>query len=465
MGRVDRLSSPATLPAMHAPDAVARLHATLPRRETPEAVADLIAQALPEPLRGRLQPLFEARKAASLQSRFGWSSMPTLFPAPVPPERQVAKAQELALLFLGKPLPDLADMDQAEDLLSAFNMLINRPAGAGFRDDRMNREARTLHGLDLSRRRYDKLFRVARRLEARLAAFRRIEARYPLLLVSKAALAPDLTPETFGGHLPSLAFVAYYAARLKLRSEFTFGAQQKPFDDLAAALLELCLADRETRWFAIAHVFPRADVLAHLSEAEKGHLLGRWFAILAGTAEELEAVWRRSSINLATMVVKRGDDSSTWNVLAGAWNRARDHWIALVDALGMDALFDQMMPGKVMRLMAADVAAGHAWLGGGLHPDTRVWADLPKPWQVLQMEQTCTRHDIAAACARHGVDPEKSGWSAPRPRKAVAAFHPTPELVHGVSVGNPYMATLLKRMGAYSGRPMKPEVLRSLGEG
>lgn len=41
--------------------------------------------------------------------------------------------------------------------------------------------------------------------------------------------------------MPTVAFVAYYAARIKLR----------------------------TSWYAIAHVFPRADVLARLTEEQK----------------------------------------------------------------------------------------------------------------------------------------------------------------------------------------------------
>ncbi|MGU3496280.1 hypothetical protein ACLBXM_19750 [Xanthobacteraceae bacterium A53D] len=450
---------------MDASEAFARLHAGLPRRETPETVAGLVERALGPWRAAPLAELFEARRAVAARQRFGWSAMPTLFRTPVPPERQVQKAQELALLFLDTPLPTVAHMEAAEEVVEAFNALIGRASGAGFRDGRLNRAARAAQGLDLSRRRYDRLFRLAHRLETRLSAFRREDARYRLLLVSKAALAPELSPEAFEDHAPSLAFVAYYAARMKLRSEFTIDGQQKPFDDLAAALLDLCLRDADTPWFAVAHVFPRADVLARLSETEKGHLLGRWFAILTETAELLEATWRTSAIDLATMVVRPGNDSTTWNLLASAWNRARDHWVALVDALGLAALFEEMLPGKVMRLMAGDVAAWQARAGNGLHPDTRVWADLPKPWAVLQGEAPCTRATIEAACARHGVDPAKNGWSAPRSRTAEAAYRPTPELVHGVSVDNPYLANLLKRMGAYSGRPLKSEPLRALGEG
>jgi hypothetical protein len=81
---------------------------------------------------------------------------------------------------------------------------------------------------------------------------------------------------------------------------------------------------------------------------------------------------------------------------------------------------------------------------------------LPKPWDVLRGEANCTRAAIEAACASHGVDPRRSGWTAPRPRRQAAFAKPTPELVHGVSVGNPYLASLLREMKAFSGKPVRP---------
>jgi hypothetical protein len=377
---------------MNANDAIARLHATLPRRDTPETVAELIGQALPPEQARRLHGPLHARLAGSIRHFFGWSSVPTLFRAPDRPDRQLAKARELASLFLGGRLPEGGDPEEVERLLAEFNELIGKHAGANsFLNNRRNRKQRAAMGLTLSRRRYDKLFRLAARLEQRLAKLRSEEAKYRLLLIGKAALAPDLAASDFAGHVPSAAFVAYYVARMKLRSEFTISGQQKPFDDLAAALLSICEEeDRSTSWYAIAHVSPRADVLARLTEEQKGRLLGRWFDILSETAEMLENAYRRTDVDLATMIVQRGNDSSTWNLSAGAWNRARDHWIALVDALELDALFNQILPGKVMRLMAADVAAWHRREGGDVHPDNRVWAELPKPWEPFAWRSPAT---------------------------------------------------------------------------
>ena len=61
---------------------------------------------------------------------------------------------------------------------------------------------------------------------------------------------------------------------------------------------------------------------------------------------------------------------------------------------------------------------------------------------------------MALACREVGLDPEKSGWIAPRERARVAPFQPTPELVHGVTVGSPGLARLLRRAGIFSGKPL-----------
>lgn len=83
---------------------------------------------------------------------------------------------------------------------------------------------------------------------------------------------------------------------------------------------------------------------------------------------------------------------------------------------------------------------------------------LPLPWRVLRGEVSCTREDIDAACRAHGVDAETNGWTKARPKVAIAAFRPTPELVHGVAVSNPYLADYLRRVGAFRGRPLRTKL-------
>jgi hypothetical protein len=428
------------------------LYHSLAKRETPEAVAARAVEVL-----GAAAPGMARRIAHSgTKRRFGWSSMSNRFRGADPMDRQIAKARELALAFLDKQLPAADDIAELDAFIDRFNALIGKARHENsFRFARLDRKTRAEWGLTLSRRRYDKLFRLAARLEDRLARYKRSLQTHELVLISKSGLVADLKREDFDGKPWTASLVAYLSARMKLRSEFTIGGQQRPFDTLAARLLDGCSRHEDANWFAIAHVFPREDVLARLTDAQKGALLARSYGVLTRTAEKLQQAHERSAIDLETMIVRRGNDSSTWNTFAGAWNRARESWIALVIAVGMTRMFDALLPGKVMRLMAADVAAWHRLSGGRVHPDTMVWRDLPKPWLVLAGKAVCTKAMIDAACARHGVDPIKSGWSAARARAAIAEFRPTPELVHGVSVENPYLAHFLRRLGAFSGKELK----------
>jgi hypothetical protein len=232
---------------------------------------------------------------------------------------------------------------------------------------------------------------------------------------------------------------------------YDFG-QQRPYDEIADMLFTRCKQrDDKANWWAIAHVFPEAFALAQLTDAQKGRLLGAWLSALYDIASLLKEVWERGGINRETMVVRRGNDSSTWNNTAGAWNKARGSWIALLQAMGMTEELDSMCFGKVLRLMAADVAAWHRLSGGELEPDTKVWNEVPLPWEALSGEAGCNRAMVEAICRKRGVDPVKKGWTAAA-QKPVAEFRPTPELVHGVTVSAPQLAAAIRKAGWFSGK-------------
>jgi len=161
----------------------------------------------------------------------------------------------------------------------------------------------------------------------------------------------------------------------------------------------------------------------------------------------------KEKFDLENMIVSEGNDSSTWNQVAGGWNRAREHWISLVHALHADGLLEAVCPGKVMRLMAADVARWHRMSGGSVHPDTKVWAKLPRPWEVIAGVARCNRWDIEQACASAKVDPKT--WIAPKQGREAVAFAPTPELVHGVTVSSPSLGAQLRKAGFFSGKPLR----------
>jgi hypothetical protein len=363
--------------------------------------------------------------------------------------------------------------DEVEAFLRTLNPLIGKQFGqSNYRTDRLDRAARTAAGLDLSKRRYNKLFRAVRHLEEKLFTLLAEQRKAMFEQVAKHGLAHEVSYDAFAQDLESAAFIAYYTARCNVRSEFTISGQQRPYDEVADMLFQRCAGRTPSAvarwlgaapsspsptisWWAIAHVYPTQPVLAGLSAEQQGHLLGRWTSLLQELASYLQELWAQNSFQRETMIVKRGDDSSTWNAAAGSWNKARDNWLHLLYALGMEFVLDELCFGKALRLMAADVAAWHRSAGQDLDPNTQVWTALPLPWQVFAGTATCTRPQVVAVCQQAGLDPEKSGWIAPRPH-GVVAFRPTPELVHGVSVANPYLAALLKRHRYFSGKPAVP---------
>lgn len=123
--------------------------------------------------------------------------------------------------------------------------------------------------------------------------------------------------------------------------------------------------------------------------------------------------------------------------------------MSLVDGI------EAMCPGKMLRLMAADVAYWHRATGGDVHPDTKVWKELPKPWDVVLHQVPCPKSLVDWVCSTARIDPANSGWSAPKPTGRVETFSPTPELVHGVEVASPVLASIFRKAGLFSGKSVK----------
>ncbi|ONG55693.1 hypothetical protein BKE38_08920 [Pseudoroseomonas deserti] len=424
------------------------LHENLTRRSMPEMVAGRLAglsaiQAV---------PALAAQLAEVAGSRPRFSFLPDDFSEPVAPARQIAKAAELFPEIEALP-PTERDPAAIEAYVARLSAAIAKaPRKSDFRGDRLDRVGRRAAGLELGGHAYTKRFRFLARLEAHLATYTRERRHRALRLLGKIGLVEGISHDRFAANPAAAAFMAYYAARRGLRSTFTSDSQTRPFDQPAAALLRLAEADPATDWALVARLHPMPEVLARLTPDQRGALLAEWTAALAGLAEELESTWRRSRFQLDDMVVGRGDDSSTWNLLAQAWNSARAAWFSLLEATGQQGLLEECCPGKVMRLMAADVAAWHRADGGGLHPDTAVWRALPQPWAVLRGEAACPRSLVEVACRAAGADPQASGWVAVRLPPEPVPFTPTPELVHGVEVGAPGLALLLRKRGVFSGK-------------
>ncbi|MFG1822651.1 hypothetical protein ACGFIJ_09230 [Microbispora bryophytorum] len=434
-------------------DALVELHGSLDRRYRPEDVAELVLQALAGRLSGRERLVLGRAAQHSSRGSAWFTSMSSDYARPVGGARQVAAA---ARLF---GVPAEVDPDDPESLLAyastAGRTIAWAPDRTDFLADRLNREAREAAGMDLSKRQYNRRFRMLRRIAAKAGTLEAEWDKRRLLLIGVTGFGASVPLERFVADPDAACFVAYFTARRKLRREFSLSGRDNPFDEIAEVLFRRCGDD--TDWWMIAQVRPTPDVLGRLTDGERGLLLGQWSAVMRHSARLLGPRWRPAT-DRATMVVRRGDDSSTWNALASAYNAARAGWLACLASLNALELLDASCPGKAMRLMAADLAAWHRSTGGDVDPGTRVWAALPPPWEVLDGTASCTRADVEAACRTAGLDPEKSGWTAPAPKHRVAVFRPTPELVHGVAVADPVWAALLRRAGVFSGRTVRPDL-------
>ncbi|MDC8003670.1 hypothetical protein POV27_06375 [Aureisphaera galaxeae] len=450
----------------------AALYKSLQERKRPEDVAEMILEVLSGQLSNSERRILERAAKGSLKRYvFGYTSMLQEFSRAVGANKQINKAIEIFELesvenINGNHAPDI------ENFLRKVSPLIHKEYGRNnFVADRLNKYEREAKGMDISKRNYNKKWRLIKRLENKLLKFQREQKKVEFQMIAKHGIVHRLDFEEFKKDKNTACFIAYFNARCNLRSVFTNKSQARAYDEISDMLFKRCqrqdasflkkmrgkrsgVAEGKTNWFAISHIYTSKEVLDHLSEVQKGWLLGKWTTILQEIAELLGEVWSSSSMNRATMIVRRGNDSTTWNNTAGAWNKARDHWMNLIYAMGMDFILDDLCFGKVMRLMAADVASWHHFSGGGLDPNTAVWNDLPLPWEVFKGQATCNKQMVIASCRKVSLDPEKSGWIAPRTH-GVEKFTPTPELVHGVQVANAYLATVLKKHKFYSGKKAK----------
>ncbi|MEV0809587.1 hypothetical protein [Micromonospora sp. NPDC050200] len=440
-----------------AEEALTALHASLDERRRPEEIAHLVFRVVGD--RVGLRERMVLGRAARAAGRWnGWSSMSSDFARPVGGARQVEAALRLFELPPGGVDPD--DPASLLDFTSRLGESLGAvdPARLDFLADRLNRAERVAAGIELSKRQYNRRFRVTQRVAAKAGRLSTERSKRELTMLARAGFATSIDRDAFLADPWAACFVAYLTAKRKLRREFTLSGRDNPYDEIADLLFRRCVADPATDWWMIAQVHPTPQVLARLSDGRRGELLGRWWAVMRQVAGLLQRLWSGSEFDRSTMIVRRGNDSSTWNLLCGAYNTARAAWISTLEASGSIGLLDASCPGKAMMLIAADLAAWHRSTGGGLHPDVGVWARLPLPWHVLDGTAACTRADVEAACAAAGVDAARSGWVAPRPAGGVGTFRPTPELVHGVSVADPVWATVLRSGGVFSGRPLRKDL-------
>lgn len=430
------------------------LYKTLEERRRPEDVAEMIVELMKDQLSTHENQILEKAAKGSLnRNLYGYTSMLESFGIAVGAEVQINKAIEVFKIETRETDKFGSKTEDIEDFLNKTSPLIFKSVGQNnFKTDRLNKIQRKEIGLDISKRNYNKKWRLLKRIEKKLKTLIQETKKLEFQKISKHGLSHTINFEDFQSDLNTACFIAYYNARCNMRSVFTNQSQERPFDEICEVLFGRCKENPEnTNWWAISHIYTSDITLNYLNDEQKGKLLGKWTSIIQEISGFLEVLWNNNDINRQTMAVKRGNDSTTWNNTAGAWNRARDNWMNIIYAMGMDFILEDICFGKVMRLMAADVVAWHYATGSKIDPNTEVWNKIPLPWEVFQEKAFCNKKLITDICREAGIDPEKSGWIAPR-EHSVAKFKPTPELVHGVTVSNPFMATILRKNKFFSGK-------------
>lgn len=122
-----------------------------------------------------------------------WSSMSKDFNRPCGMSRQLKVAEEL----FGKAVnisPD--DVAQIEEWTREAERSIGKTYGRNdFKQDRLPKPERKKAGIDMSRRQYNKRFRLAVRLERKVLKLRREQFKRALTLASKNRLSANITWE------------------------------------------------------------------------------------------------------------------------------------------------------------------------------------------------------------------------------------------------------------------------------
>lgn len=426
-------------------DTVANLQAAIHGRWRPE---DVLKNVLALPGTG-LRP-----KQTNVIKPHACTSWPTLmeteFRNVTDMRDQLKVASDLFPQVTPVPAPD--DAAAIQTYIATLRGLLGLSM-LDFKDGRLNRQQRVTNAAVPwnSHYSYNKRVRLVLRMADKAKRIEDAALLFRMEQTAKTKLAYQLVKEDVT-HPATLAFIAYFVSRLGVRSAFTNTSQKRAFDEVSDILMEKCKEDYHTNWFQIAHVYQGEGVLNKLTDAQKGELLGKFYEVMVLASTFLKELDDNSIIDHQNLVVQRGNDSSTWNAAAGAFNKARDAWIAMLYEMGREDLLDAICPGKALRLMAADVVR---WHGGYVEPNTAVYRLLPRPWEVVLGQKICDRTDIETALDKVHADPKtRSGWVKPR-GKYVENTAPTPDMVHGIAIGSPYMALALRKAGVYSGQKIK----------
>ena len=154
--------------------AIENLHKTLNQRNRPEDVAQMVFEVLEHDLSSKEKDILKKATKSSLKNTFfGYTSMMQEFATAIGAEKQIKKTIEIFKLR-NKILVDYNNVNDIKKFIDEVSPLINKVVGANnFLSDRLNKEQRKEKGLDLSKRSYNKKWRLLKRLENKLLKYTR----------------------------------------------------------------------------------------------------------------------------------------------------------------------------------------------------------------------------------------------------------------------------------------------------
>lgn len=207
------------------------------------------------------------RRVAGSASRTRWAPTPNAdFSEPIGGAHQVAAATRLfdlpaAEVDTDDPAALLAFAGQAGARINAV------PSKLDFLEDRLDRAGRAAAGIEISKRQYNRQFRVLRRIAAKASTVDRMLtqrdraalARRGMALVTHAGLTASIGWERFEADPDAACFVAYYTARQK-------SGARKLYDPAADMLFRRCSDRPGTDWWMIAQAYAPPEVLGKLSD-------------------------------------------------------------------------------------------------------------------------------------------------------------------------------------------------------
>ncbi|HEX8866933.1 MAG TPA: hypothetical protein VF821_14845, partial [Lentzea sp.] len=220
-------------------DALDRLYDSLDARLRPEEVAALVLEAQPS-LTDREREIVQYA-ATRASRRHGFSRLSADHTRPVGAARQVTAARFLFGVDGGAV--DVDDPISVLEFAAAVGSEIDwDPARTDFLTDRLNREARSDAGIELSKRQYNRRFRMLRRLSAKASRMERGRKTRSATLVAAAGFVGAIDRDRFRADPDAACFIAYSTTLRELRREFVLASRENPFDQVASSLFARCTA-------------------------------------------------------------------------------------------------------------------------------------------------------------------------------------------------------------------------------